>query len=258
LTERTLVASLPMYDWPEVRWAHDALWSAVATRLETAGIPAPKALDRARPSDEVWRDPGLVLSQTCGYPYATRLSGHLRIVATPIYDVEGCDGPLYSSAIIVRKGEGGRTLADFAGRRFAYNSDDSLSGYVAPRAEMRCARLDADAFTWVEVGSHRESVRAVANGNADIASIDAVCWALAQEYEAESVAKLQVLAWTPKRPSLPFVSARAADAVRLEKLRAALAEAIAASETAPAWQALRLSGVAVISESDYMPIAALG
>jgi ABC-type phosphate/phosphonate transport system substrate-binding protein len=248
-----------MYDWPEVRWAHDALWSAIAAQLEAAGIPAPKLLDRSRPSEDVWRDPGLVLSQTCGYPYATRLSAHLlRLVATPVYDVEGCAGPLYSSAIVVRRGEGGGNLSDFTGRKFAFNSDDSLSGYVAPRAEMRSARLDPAVFTWIETGGHRESVRAVASGAADIASIDSVCWALAHDHEAEAVSKLRVLAWTPKRPSLPFVSARAADAVRLGKLRVALAGAIAAPQAAPASQALRLSGVADLNESDYIPIAALG
>jgi ABC-type phosphate/phosphonate transport system substrate-binding protein len=246
-----------MYDWPEVRWAHDALWPAVASHLHANGIAAPEKLDRSRPSEEVWRDPGLVLSQTCGYPYATRLSGHLRLVATPVYDAEGCEGPLYSSAIIVRRGESGANLADFAGRKFAFNSGDSLSGYIAPRAEMRSAGLGPAGFKWIEAGGHRESVRTVASGNADIASIDSVCWALAQDHEAEAVAKLKVIAWTLKRPGLPFVTARAADDVRLARLRVALAEAMAAAETAPARQALRLSGIAVLAESDYTPIGGL-
>ena len=30
-------ASLPMYDLPEIRWATDALWSAVAARLVGRG-----------------------------------------------------------------------------------------------------------------------------------------------------------------------------------------------------------------------------
>ena len=246
-----------MYDWPEVRWAHDALWSAIAVRLEAAGIPAPKTLDYSRPSEEVWRDPGLVLSQTCGYPYATRLSAHLRLVATPVYDVEGCDGPLYSSAIVVRKGEGGRTLADFAGRRFAYNSDDSLSGYVAPRAEMRSARLDADAFTWIETGGHRESVRAVASGAADIASIDAVCWALAHDHEAQSVSALKVLVWTTKRPALPFVTAAGSMDARTQSVRSALETTLANPETTRARSSLHLRGIADPDVKRYADIARL-
>ena len=66
---------------------------------------APPALNRSRTSDAVWRDPGLVLSQTCGFPFSTRLRGMVRLVGTPIYDVLGCDGPFYSSMIVVRTDE---------------------------------------------------------------------------------------------------------------------------------------------------------
>ena len=48
MTERPPVASLPMYDWPEVQWAHDALWAALAMRLRAHGIEAPDRLDRDR------------------------------------------------------------------------------------------------------------------------------------------------------------------------------------------------------------------
>ena len=83
-----------MYDWPEVQWAHDALWAAIAKRLQALGVEAPAMLDRLRPAEDVWLDPGLVLSQTCGWPYSTRLLDKVRIVATPVYEVEGCEGPL--------------------------------------------------------------------------------------------------------------------------------------------------------------------
>src|SRR4051812_7780396 len=124
------VASLPMYDWPEVHWANDALWSAIAERLRAVGIAAPERLDRSRPFGEKWLDPELVLSQTCGWPYAARLRGKVRLVATPVYAVQGCNGPSYSSAIVARHDEPGGVAA-FRGRRVAFNSRDSLSGYVA-------------------------------------------------------------------------------------------------------------------------------
>ena len=57
-----------MHDHPAIRWATDALWSALATALAEHGVPAPAALDHRADYATVWREPGLVLSQTCGYP----------------------------------------------------------------------------------------------------------------------------------------------------------------------------------------------
>ena len=36
------VAILPMYDFPWTAKANDALWAAIAARLEEAGVEAPK------------------------------------------------------------------------------------------------------------------------------------------------------------------------------------------------------------------------
>src|SRR6266540_2865807 len=115
MADAARVASLPMYDWPEIAWASDALWKAIAVRLNAAGVASPEKLDRWRSSDAIWRDPGLVLSHTCGYPFSTRLRGIVRLVATPIYDVFGCEGAYYSSIIVVRADEPGERLADVRG-----------------------------------------------------------------------------------------------------------------------------------------------
>ena len=132
LTPPVPVASLPMYDWPEVEWAHDRLWAAVSERLAARGIAAPKALDRTRPFDEPWLDPGLVLSQTCGWPYATRLHGMVRLVATPVYDVPGCRGPVLFEHDRGPQGRAGAAAFRICrDRRLAFNTRDSLSGFVA-------------------------------------------------------------------------------------------------------------------------------
>ena len=87
------VASLPMYDWPEVAWANDALWAAIAERLDASRHrrAARRSTGRAHPMRS-GAIPGCVLSQTCGYPFSTRLRGMVRLVGTPIYDVPGCEG----------------------------------------------------------------------------------------------------------------------------------------------------------------------
>lgn len=251
MAEHPPVASLPMYDWPEVQWAHDALWSAIAERLNARGIAAPATLDRMRPAEEVWRDPGLVLSQTCGWPYVTRLSEQVRLVGTPIHAVEGCEGPCYSSFVATRRGENGDRLQDFVGRRFAFNSPDSLSGYVALVAMMKGEGLDENAAEWVETGSHRASLRAVAAGAADILAVDAVCWALAGQFDADAAKQLKVIAQTPLRPALPFITAGCRSDEELAEIRRAVGNALEDAQTSLARTALSLSGLVVLEESEY-------
>lgn len=246
-----------MYDWPEVRGAHDALWAAIAKRLAALGVGAPATLDRERPADDVWLDPGLVLSQTCGWPFSTRLLEKVRIVATPVYEVEGCAGPLYSSIIVTRRDERAKQLADFRGLRFAVNTRDSLSGYVALAAALREAGVDLAGIAWVDTGSHRASVRAVADGQADVAAIDAVCWAFAEKFEGEAVRRLSVLCRTPLRPGLPLITAGSRSDGELALLQGVLQDALASDETREARNALSLSGTAVVADSDYLALLAL-
>lgn len=245
------VASLPMYDWPEVAWATDALWRAIAERLNAAGLAAPETLERSRPMEDVWRDPGLVLSQTCGWPYATRLKDAVALVATPVYDAEGCAGPHYSSALVARRASAPKNLADCVGLRFALNSRESLSGYIALVAEMRKAGLDPDAAKWIETGGHRASLRAVAEGRADVASVDCICMALAREHEADMVARLTTFARTRPRPALPLITARGHSAAEIMLMRAAVAEALADREAVLPREALHLRAVEALEEADY-------
>ena len=246
-----------MYDWPELRWAHDALWAAIAKRLTALGVNAPAILDRKRPAEEVWLDPGLILSQTCGWPYSTRLLEKVRIVATPVYEVEGCHGPLYSSIIVTRRNERAKNLSGFEGRRFAVNARDSLSGYVALAAALRDAGTDPAGIEWVETGSHRASVRAIADGQADVAAIDAVCWALARQFEREAVRRLSIFGRTPLKPGLPLITGGSRSDDELALLQGVVQDALASEETREARKALSLSGTALVAESDYLALSAL-
>ena len=79
------LAALPMYDFPWTAEANDALWAAIAARLDEAGVEVPKALTHGPDLDALWRNPRLVFGQTCGYPYATRLKGVVALIAAPTY-----------------------------------------------------------------------------------------------------------------------------------------------------------------------------
>src|SRR5690242_19394338 len=57
-----MLASVPMYDWPEISTATDAWWAGIARH---AGLSFP--LSRATDYAELWRRDDLIFSQTCGY-----------------------------------------------------------------------------------------------------------------------------------------------------------------------------------------------
>lgn len=201
------VAGLPMYDWPEVRESTDALWCSLRDSLRTAGIPAPENLSRDPDVAGLWLAPELVLAQTCGLPYATRLRDQVVLLGTPDYAVPGCAAGWYRSAVVVRVDEPQRDLAARAHRRWVYNDAHSQSGY---QAMLYYAEQVAPgtAGTWQTLvsGSHRESLCMLAAEQADVAAIDYVSWRLAREH-LPAASQLRVLDLTPPTPGLPLIAA---------------------------------------------------
>lgn len=220
-----MIATLPMYDWPEERASVDGWYARLRARV-------PFLPPLARPDwagvQAAWRDPSLVLSQTCWGPLRLGLLAHLRVLAQPDYgDVAGGRGPFYRSALVARAGsaapvpEGPGAVLPPLGGRFAFNGRDSLSGWMALAQDAGDPAGWAEAL--VETGGHRASVRALAEGRADLAAIDCRSWALACAHEP-CAAALVVVGWTAERPGLPFVTARATPPDRVAALRAALFE----------------------------------
>jgi ABC-type phosphate/phosphonate transport system substrate-binding protein len=219
-----MIATLPMYDWPEERAAIDGWYSALRARVPDL----PAALTRDRSAHVLWRDPALAFGQTCWGPLRAGLIAVLRVLAQPDYsDVAGGRGPWYRSALVARSGTpapvpaGPGPALPRLGGRLAFNSRDSLSGVLA------LAEDAGDPAGWavaqVETGSHRDSIRAVAEGCADLAAIDARTWALALRHEP-CAAGLVVVGWTGERLGLPFVAARGTDPGLVARLRRALIE----------------------------------
>jgi ABC-type phosphate/phosphonate transport system substrate-binding protein len=252
------VAALPMYDWPEIRAATDAFWRAVRGAAARRGLGLPATLDRARAPFDLWADPALVLGQTCGLPFVTRLRGKVRLLATPCYAATGCDGPRYASMIVVAKNSRYRRLEDLRGARAAYNATHSQSGYAAFRAIIAPLAGGRPFFAGtIETGSHRASLRAVAEGRADICAIDAVCWALAARHDAAIANCLRVIGQTPMTPGLPLICALSRTDGEVAALRQALAEAIAEGIDPATRSALMLTGLEVLPEHDYDVIGAM-
>ncbi|MCZ0812004.1 PhnD/SsuA/transferrin family substrate-binding protein [Roseovarius sp. EGI FJ00037] len=195
-----MIASLPMYDRPETAAAHDRLWRAIRDQLGDG----PAALTRGGDPWQHWQSPDLLLSQTCGYPYRARLHGHVTLVGTPDFGLEGCPPGHYRSLLVVRRDDARREVSAFASAPFAYNEALSQSGWAAPQ---NMAAAQGYAFVNpVRTGGHRASAQSVAEGRADIAAIDAQTWRMILRYDAFA-ADLRVIARTPSSPALPYITA---------------------------------------------------
>lgn len=238
--------SLPMYDWPEVRGATDALWAGIARHAGLSG-----RLDCRVPYDALWRLPQMVFSQTCGYPFTHDFKGLLRYIGTPHYDTEGAEGAFYSSIVFAREK---LPPASLKGAKPAINSRDSMSGFLALKAVFAALAVKGEFFAPTLVtGGHLNSMAAVREGRADVCAIDAVCVGLAKKHRPQDLEGLIEIARSPLVPGLPFVT-RAGDVGTLCK---AVAAAMIDSDLAEAREALLLDGFSVLPDGAYDQILAL-
>jgi ABC-type phosphate/phosphonate transport system substrate-binding protein len=236
-----MIASLPMYDWPDLRWATDALWAGIARHLGTHG-----GLERRADHTSVWRELDFVFSQTCGYPLTHGFCGRLTYVATPQYRADGCDGPNYCSILFAREPA---SLEAFRGRVAAVNNPDSMSGMLALKLVFAPLAEHGRFFgRAILSGGHAASIAAVREGRADICAIDAVCVAITRRYWPEQLAGLHEIGRSPFVPGLPFVTAPGRDAT---PLRNALKAAFADKSLAAAREALLLAGVSILAPGAY-------
>jgi ABC-type phosphate/phosphonate transport system substrate-binding protein len=250
------IASLGMYDLPEVAAATDTWWAGIARALTRDGVAdVPARLTRDQAAQVVWRAPDLLLSQTCGYPLMHEFAGRLRVVATPCYACAGCDGPAYCSLIVVRADDAARTLADLRDRVAAANAADSQSGYSALRAEVAPLAKSGRFFSQVVLsGGHAESLGLVADGRADVCAVDCVTHALLTRNRPAAVAGLRVLGRTVAAPGLPYVTRADADDALVQRLRTALFAALADPALAAARETLLIAGAEVLPEDGYRRI----
>lgn len=242
-----MIASLAMYDWPQVRAEHDRLWSLIGGALRDEGIQGPARLTRDESLWEVWESPDLLLGQTCGMPYRTRLHGQVELVGTPDYALEDAPPGHYYSVFVTRKDEPGEAV-DFIDRTLAFNGQDSQSGWAAPQNQM--ARLGLRFTHTRHTGAHRDSARAVAAGKADIAAIDAVSWRLIEAHMPELAGKLRVIGHTDPTPGLPLIGAKGRDTAPLARAFAAAAAALPPADRAT----LGLQGLVHVPASAYLAV----
>lgn len=236
----TPLASLPMYDWPEIREDTDRFWQALAQELQVSG-----GLWRGEDYTVPWRDPSLVFSQTCGYPFTHALRGQVKLVATPHYAADGCDGPNYCSFLFAREK---KALPEFQRKIAAINGQDSMSGMLALKLAFAPFARQGKFFSGtIETGSHVASLQAVQSGKADVCAIDCVYVALAKRYRPSLLSELHEIGRTPLVPGLPFITR--VDDVR--PIRESLMRVFANEALAETRARVLLSGVSFLTDRDY-------
>ncbi|SMF16545.1 ABC-type phosphate/phosphonate transport system, substrate-binding protein [Tistlia consotensis] len=259
------LASLPMYDLPELRWATDAWWQGLALHLREAGLRnLPEALSRPEPgrgaggeADPVplLRDPRLVIGQTCGYPLTHGLAGWVSYLGTPRYAAPGCKGSDYRSFVVLRADDPAETPAALRGRRAVINGWDSQSGMNALRAlvapHAQAGRFFAQVVT---SGAHRRSLAMIREGRADLAAIDCVTLELLRRVDPAALEGLEARFETPAAPALPYVTRHGVKPGLLAALRAGIKAALADPELAEVRAALLLTGMDFDRAADYSVI----
>lgn len=211
-----MIASLGMYDRAETEGANDNLWALIRDRLRAKGHPAPDALTRgAQAYWPAWAAPDLVFSQTCGLPYRAKLHDKVTLVGTPDYYVAGCPSGHYCSVFVARTDDDREPLSAYGGAAFAFNDDLSQSGWAAPQNHAALHGIDLPPA--VRTGGHMNSAKAVAEGRADIAALDAVTWAMLQRWEPFTTS-LREVARTAPTPGLPYIAATGVDGAMMFEL----------------------------------------
>jgi ABC-type phosphate/phosphonate transport system substrate-binding protein len=240
-----------MYPFESVRWAWDALWAAVHDRV--AWLPA--ELAHSGDVHARWADPDCLVNHVCGWPLARWFADEHRVLGAFSLTIPEADGHRYRTSLVSPHDV---ALADLiaADVHAVANSVDSLSGWIS-LLSATVGEHDAWPGEVTFTGAHVESLRALAGGEADLASIDSWSLALIEPEQPELVTGLVRLGLGPWIPS-PAITVRATVPVdEAEQLAQALVDVLADESSASIRQALVIDGFVRLTIDDYRPVLGL-
>lgn len=231
-----------MYDLPQMRPANNRFWQAIRAQLKQA----PQQLTHDADPWQVWQSPDLLFAQTCGYPYRARLHGQVQLIGTPDYGLPDCPPGHYNSVFITHADTPAQTPEDLAQGTFAFNEPLSQSGWAAPMTHLG---QQARFRHYLQTGAHAASARAVAQGQADLAAIDALTWALLRTHDPIT-RTLREIGRTAPTPGLPYITSPRQNAQHLaQAVRRAILQL-----SAPDRATLHLQGLVSIPAQAYLAI----
>ena len=256
MNKKAATASLPMYDFPEVRDATDALWSGIAHHFEAEGLrDVPQHLVHDLPSQTLWSDSSLLFSQCCGYDVVHSFKGRLQVLATPCSVAPGCIGADYTSVIVVPERSLYEDVLDMNDTVAVINGVESHSGVNALFGLVAPCSRGGKFFSQVKVsGSHTASLSMVQKGEADVASIDCITYALLQRYRPAALDGTRQLGFTYRAPTPPYVTRSDLDPSIVECMKNALANVFEDPSLASTKKLLLLESIEIQSTDVYQRI----
>ena len=239
-----MIASLPMYFRPETTAAYNNLWQHIRANLQGRSIAAPKTLQEPYNLLEHWRDPNLLLSQTCGLPLELFLRECVYLVGTTDAGHMNCPTGHYFSYWIKAQSDSRAKPEDFQGATLSFNDKFSRSGWELP--QLAAKKRGVHFSSTLECGSHLLAAKAIVARKSEIAAIDAHSWNLMVQFDGFA-AELCAFDKTGNTPGLPLITAQKE---LLEPLREAVVKAIE-SQSHSAKQLTGFRRLVAINKSDY-------
>ena len=242
-------ASLAMYPFPALRRAWERLWAAI----HDAAPWTPPRLRWDRDPHDHWIDADCSVAQACGWPVVTSLTGRVDVVGAFALALDDADGHRYRSVVVAARPVG---LADLVAERAtaAVNAPDSLSGWISLLAAAGTRGAWPGPVEWT--GGHVESLRALREGRADVASVDALSFEFVRRHDPDLTGDLHVVDRGPWVPSLPVVVRTGTPPGRIEELRDGIVAALA-REDLGARDELLLDGVVALDSDAYRSLLML-
>ncbi|MBW1246842.1 phosphate/phosphite/phosphonate ABC transporter substrate-binding protein [Pseudomonas tolaasii] len=239
-------AELLMYVAPEPVLQANALWLArifehLNLRRRDAGH-----LDL----HGLWLAPELLVTQTCGYPLMTQLRGQVRVIGRPRYELAHSSGGEHCSLLLTRDDNPRTALPEFYNSRGVINGHDSNSGMNLLRERLAPLQRDGRFFASVGIsGAHRESLRWLREGLADLAAIDSVTFDYLARFAPQEVAGLRVVTRSAPSPTLPYIGPLHLTDEQAASIRGAMNQAL--QDLPQVAQTLGVREVLPANEDDY-------
>lgn len=158
------------------------------------------------------------------YLKAKQRDPQVQPIVAPIEKTTG--RPWYTSIIVVNKASGIKSLKDLKGKRFAFVSQSSTSGYLVPSVEFKQRGINPDRdFAVVKYpGSHDKAKAALIAGEVDAIADDKRSYLTMQKAGKLDAAKYEIIWESQPIPNIPIVASSKVTPQLIARLKKAFVE----------------------------------
>jgi len=168
--------------------------------------------------NEMVRKKEVDLAFVCAGPYTEgKKAFGMEMLVVPVANGK----TVYYSYIIAGKSSSIRSLDDLRGKKFAFTDPQSNTGSLVP-TYMLAKKGETPQSFFREVfysNGHDNSIRAVADGQADGAAVDSLIWEFINRVNPELTGKTRVIAKSPPYGIPPVVVSAAIDGATKKRLK---------------------------------------